>query len=102
MVDPAATEPEPRPRPRRGCAVAVAVATGLFCGLLYWIFGVPFDGWSRFNERKYERECVAAGGTERFCECFIFQLKEAGLSPDEIDRQDGSRAGFLCGVQGEL
>lgn len=102
MSDPAATPEGARPRRRHGCAIAAAVVTGLSCGVLYWIFGVPFDGWSRFNERKYVRECVAFGATERFCECFIFQLKEAGLSPDEIDSDDGTRAGFLCGVQGEL
>lgn len=54
------------------------------------------------NETRFVNECQTTGASERFCECLLFQLKDAGVGRSEVNRQTGARAGFICGAQGEL
>jgi hypothetical protein len=92
----------PKPRRRRGCANALGIAA-LAGGLIFYaLFGVPFDGWDRFNEARFMNRCEDSGAPESFCECKLDRLKADGVSPGEIDERDGYRAGFVCGVQGNL
>lgn len=94
-------EPAARPRRRRGCLVAAGVLVLLFGAGFYWIFGEPFDGWSRLDEIRVQRRCEATGAADSLCRCLIAHVKDDGLTPDEVGRGDLFRASIACGASGD-
>ena len=66
---------------------------------MWWIYGTPFDGWTRADERHVHTVCTErAGGTERFCTCLIDELQQEGVAFEEVNSENGRRAGFVCGA----
>lgn len=59
---------------------------------------MPFDGWSRLDEIRVQRRCEATGADEGFCRCLIDEVRDAGLTPEEVGRDDVSSAAFECGA----
>lgn len=81
-----------------------SLAFGLaMAGVVYWFYGVPFDGWSRSEEKQFLSRCEEIELVPKsFCECMLHQFKKADMGADEVNRRTGAAAGFACGFQGEL
>lgn len=76
--------------------VAVVALVG---SLIWWVYGTPFDGWTRADERHVKEVCIErGGGTEKFCNCFVEELQQEGVAFEDVDSQNGRKAGFVCGA----
>lgn len=98
-----AAEQQPQPKRRLGACSIVAVVIGLvvailFGSLLFYIYGTPFDGWTRADERNVREGCEQTGTPESFCDCIIERFKARDIAFEEVTRQSLTGASILCGA----
>lgn len=97
-------EEQEAPRRRFGCCGSITLIAGLAVvalvgSLVWWIYGTPFDGWTRGDEDQVRTVCMErGGGTERFCDCFVNELQQEGVAFEDLNSENGRRAGAVCGL----
>lgn len=102
-----AAEQQPQPKRRLGACSIVAVVIGLvvailFGSLLFYIYGTPFDGWTRADEKHVRTGCEDSGASASLCQCIIDRLKARDIGYEDVTRKSLAGAGILCGINEQL
>ena len=98
----------PAPQRRRfGACSIVAAVIGLVVAILlgslfFYIYGTPFDGWTRADERNVREGCEDGGLAPSFCDCIIERFKARNIAFEDVTRQSLAGASILCGANQQL